>query len=151
MPNLTRWNPVAEFNDLLNRYNQFFGTQSLPSESENRELFHRTDWMPAVDVRETSDTYQIDAELPGMTKDDIKVTVENGVLNIEGERKKEDETKEGTEHRVERVYGRFVRRFTLPDNVDGESADAKFENGILTLTLKKTEPSQPKAINVEVH
>ncbi|MBS3804406.1 MAG: Hsp20/alpha crystallin family protein [Oleiphilaceae bacterium] len=151
MPNISRWNPIAEFNDLLSRYNQHFGSPALPGESENRELFHRTDWIPAVDVRETAENYQIQADLPGMTKDDIKVTVENGVLNIEGERKKEEESGEGTQHRVERVYGRFVRRFTLPDNVDEESADAKFQNGILTLTLKKTEPSRPKAINVEVH
>ena len=151
MANLTRWNPISEFADLFDRYNRSLGLPTSPGDVENRDLFSRTDWVPAVDVRETAETFQIDAELPGMSKDDISVTVENGVLNIEGERKKADEKTEGRQHRVERVYGKFVRRFTLPDNVDEESAKAEFKNGILTLTLNKAEPARPKAIKVDVH
>ncbi|SFR65735.1 heat shock protein Hsp20 [Marinobacter daqiaonensis] len=150
MANISRWNPISEFEDLLDRYNRHFGLPRAPGEREGKDLFRRSDWAPAVDIRETGDSFVIDAELPGMRKEDVKVTVHEGVLTIQGERKQEEETDSEKLHRVERVYGSFLRRFTLPDNVDDNSVKASFNNGVLSVTLKKTEPAEPKSIEVEV-
>lgn len=150
MSNLTRWNPVSEFEDLINRYNRYFGLPATNGEREGKDLFRRSDWAPAVDIRENKDSFVIDAELPGMNREDVKVTVHEGVLTIQGERKQEEETGDDKHHRVERVYGSFLRRFTLPDNVDADSIKASFRDGVLSLTLKKAEPVEPKAIEVDV-
>lgn len=150
MSNLTRWNPVNEFEDLINRYNRYFGVPSRNGERESKDLFSRTDWAPAVDIKESPNAFSIDAELPGMSKDDVKVTVQDGVLSIQGERRQEEETGDSRHHRVERVYGSFIRRFTLPENVDENSIQANFKDGVLSLTLTKAEPKEPKAIEVNV-
>ncbi|EMP54603.1 heat shock protein Hsp20 [Marinobacter santoriniensis NKSG1] len=150
MSNLTRWNPINEFEDLMNRYNRMFGL-TRAGEREGRDLFNRSDWSPAVDIKETDKNFTIEAELPGMSRDDVKVTVHDGVLTIQGERKQEEETKDKKVHRVERFYGSFLRRFTLPDNVDENSVKANFRDGMLTLTIDKAEPREPKAIEVEVN
>lgn len=150
MSNLTRWNPVSEFEDLLNRYNRYFGLPATNGEREGKDLFRRNDWAPAVDIKETKEAFVIEAELPGMKKEDVKVTVHDGVLTIQGERKKEEETDDDKHHRIERVYGSFLRRFTLPENVDEDSIKARFKEGVLSLTLAKAEPAEPKAIEVAV-
>ncbi|MDF0751419.1 Hsp20/alpha crystallin family protein [Marinobacter sp. 71-i] len=150
MANITRWNPVSEFDDLMNRYNRLFGLARGNGEREGKDLFSRSDWAPAVDIKETPEAFNIEAELPGMSKDDVKVTVQDGVLSIQGERKHEEETNDRKHHRIERVYGSFLRRFTLPENVDENSIRANFKDGILSLTLTKAEPAEPKAIEVDV-
>lgn len=151
MANITRWNPISEFEDLLDRYSRNLGMpRSTGGEREGKDLFSRTDWAPAVDIRESREAFQIDAELPGLSRDDVKVTVEDRVLTIQGERRKVDETSDDKHHRVERVYGNFVRRFTLPDNVDEDSIKASFKDGVLHLTLTKAEPAKPRAIEVNV-
>lgn len=150
MSNLTRWNPVSEFDDLMNRYNRLFGLTRSNGEREGKDLFSRSDWAPAVDIKETPEAFTIEAELPGMSKEDVKVTVHDGVLSIQGERKHEEETTDKKHHRIERVYGSFLRRFTLPENVDDSSIKANFKDGVLSLTLQKSEPAEPKAIEVDV-
>jgi HSP20 family protein len=147
MNSLTRWNPVNEFEDMISRYNRMLG---LSPRSEGKDVFSRTDWAPAVDIKETDQMFTIEAELPGLAKEDVKVTVHDGVLSIEGERKHEEESKDRKHHRIERYYGSFKRRFTLPDNVDENSVKAAFKDGLLTLTVQKAEPAQPKAIEVDV-
>ncbi|MCG7200356.1 Hsp20/alpha crystallin family protein [Marinobacter pelagius] len=149
MSNLTRWNPINEFEDLMNRYNRMFGL-TRAGEREGKDLFSRSDWAPAVDIKETDQAFTVEAELPGMSKDDVKVTVHDGVLTIKGERKQEEETEDKKVHRIERFYGSFMRRFTLPDNVDENSVKASFKDGLLTLTINKAEPKEPKAIEVNV-
>jgi len=149
MSNLTRWNPINEFEDLMNRYNRMFGL-TRTGEREGKDLFSRSDWAPAVDIKETDGAFTVEAELPGMSKDDVKVTVHDGVLTIKGERKQEEETEDKKVHRIERFYGSFMRRFTLPDNVDENSVKASFKDGLLTLTIQKSEPKEPKAIEVNV-
>lgn len=152
MTNITRWNPVNEFEDLIDRYNRYFGlSRQTNGEAEGKDAFRRSDWAPAVDIRESKEAFMIDAELPGMQKEDVKVTIHDGVLAIQGERRKEEESGDDKHHRIERVYGSFLRRFTLPDNVDESSIKATFKDGLLSLTLKKAEPVEPKAIEVEVH
>ena len=149
MSNITRWNPMSEFEDLFDRYNRYF---NLPRTNGEREgMFRRSDWAPAVDIKETEGAFTIEAELPGMQREDVKVTVHDGVLAIQGERRKEEESGDKKHHRIERVYGNFTRRFTLPDNVDQSNIAANFKDGVLTLTLRKIEPVEPKAIEVEVH
>ncbi|NMT62767.1 Hsp20/alpha crystallin family protein [Marinobacter orientalis] len=150
MANITRWNPVREFDDLMSRYNRLLGLTPGTDGGEGKDLFSSSDWTPAVDIKETPEAFNIEAELPGMSKDDVKVTVQNGVLSIEGERKQEEETDDKKQHRIERFYGSFLRRFTLPANVDEDSVKASFKDGVLSLTLTKTEPAEPKAIEVDV-
>lgn|SRR5690554_5272753 len=150
MNNLSRWNPVSEFEDLINRYNRYFGLPATHNEREGKDLLRRSDWAPAVDIRESKEAFLIDAELPGMRKEDVKVTVHDGVLTIQGERKQESESSDSKHHRVERVYGSFMRRFTLPDNVDANNINARFQDGVLSLTLKKVEPAERKAIEINV-
>ena len=106
-------------------------------------------WTPAVDVRETEDGIEVNTELPGLTPDDVKVTVENGVLSISGERKQEREEKDEQYHLVERQYGRFERSFQLPRTVDTEKVKAKFENGVLNIELPKSAQAKPKQIEVK--
>lgn len=150
MSNLTRWNPISEFEDLLDRYNRQLGLPTTQSDRESRDLLRRTDWAPAVDIKETPEAFEIHAELPGIKKEDVKVTVHDGVLSLQGERHKEEESGDEKNHRIERVYGSFLRRFTLPDNVSESDINASFKDGVLSLTLKKVEPAQPRSIEVDV-
>jgi HSP20 family protein len=121
----------------------FFNQDVLPSE----EVSNRT-WMPPVDIQETEDAYRLVAELPGLTKDDINITLENNVLRLTGERKfQKDVTKENY-HRVERTYGTFARAFTLPSLVSADKVEASFENGLLTLTIPKAEQAKPRKISI---
>ena len=108
-------------------------------------------WTPPVNIAETNDNYVIAAELPGLTKDDIKVTYDNGVLSIQGVRKQEQEEKGKTWHRIERGYGGFERSFRLPMTVEAEKINAEFKDGVLTLTLPKVEEVKPKQITIKVN
>jgi HSP20 family protein len=107
-------------------------------------------WSPAVDIREDKDAYLVEVELPGLTKDDVKITMENNILTIQGEKENEKEEKRGDYHRSERVYGSFQRSFTLPSSVKNDKIEAQYTNGILTVTLPKVEEAKPKAIEVKV-
>jgi HSP20 family protein len=115
----------------------------------NRELDERC--YPNVDIMEGKDNYHIKADMPGLDKKDIKVEVENGVLTISGEKKEEKVEREKNHYyHLERSYGSFCRSFKLPENVSGGQVDAKYANGVLEVTLKKTEAAKPKAIEVKV-
>jgi HSP20 family protein len=107
-------------------------------------------WSPAVDIREDKDAYFVEVELPGLTKDEVKITMENNILTIQGEKKQEKEEKRRDYHRSERVYGSFQRSFTLPSSVKNDKIEAQYKNGILTVTLPKVEEAKPKAIEVKV-
>lgn len=110
-------------------------------------------WAPAVDVRETNDELHVSAELPGLKPEDVNVTVENGVLTISGEKRQEiQEGKEDENHYLfERRYGRFERSFTLPRSVNADQVKARFENGILTVSLPKAEAAKPRKVQIEVN
>lgn len=109
----------------------------------NRESF-----VPGIDISETDDQFLISAELPGMKKDDIDISLDNGRLTISGERKFEKEEEGKTFHRVETRYGSFNRSFQLPDNVDEESINAKYENGLLNISIDKAEDKVKKKIEI---
>lgn len=154
---LTRWNPLpatrfdpfkrlAEFERGLDR---FFGrTLDLPFEAG--EPLIMADWEPLTDITEDDKEFLVKVEAPEMKKEDVKVTVENGVLRISGERKAEKEEKNKKYHRVERSYGTFLRVFALPEGADGEKVSADYKEGVLTVRLPKTETAKPKAIDVQV-
>ena len=108
-------------------------------------------WSPVVDVKETDGEFVIQADLPGIGKDDVKVDFSDGVLTIEGERKSEETTEEDNYVHVERRYGSFARSFSIPKNVDAENIKATYSNGVLELTLPKKEEAKPKQISVSVN
>jgi HSP20 family protein len=109
-------------------------------------------WYPVVDVRETKDALELKAELPGVSIDDVDVSVENGVLTVAGEKKQEWQGGgEGSGfHVLERRFGRFERRFTLPRSVDSDKVSAHFDHGVLTVALPKVEKAKPRRIEVKV-
>ena len=106
---------------------------------------------PQVDIMEEKDDFRIKADMPGLEKKDIKVEVENGVLTISGEKHEEKTEKDKNRYyHYERTYGSFCRSFKLPENVSGDHVEAKYANGVLELTLKKSETAKPKSIEVKV-
>lgn len=148
---LVRWDPFRDLEEVSDRLNWMFRRSTLPRTNGNaKETMIVADWVPSVDVSETEGEYQIKAEIPDVKKEDVKVTVEDGILTIQGERKQEKEETGKKYHRVERSYGSFVRSFTLPDLVDEEKVKAEFKDGVLNLQLPKSEKVKPKAIEVTV-
>jgi len=144
-----RWDPFKEMEEMQERMARMFELSPLRSEA-GRELMSAREWAPLVDISEDEKEYLIKAELPEVKKDDVKVSVENGVLNISGERKHEEETKTRKQHRIERSYGRFVRSFTLPDDVNAAKVSAEFKDGLLKVHVPKDESAKPKAVEVKV-
>ncbi|MBI4429670.1 MAG: Hsp20/alpha crystallin family protein [Ignavibacteriales bacterium] len=107
-------------------------------------------WTPAVDITEQDNEYVVKAELPGVHKDDVKITLESNILTIRGEKKQEENVKSENYHRFERSYGSFQRSFKLPATVKASDIDAVYKDGILTVTLPKAEEAKPKQIEVKV-
>ena len=145
---LAKWNPFRELEDIQNRLSSVFGRTSLRGLGE--ETMTVSEWTPLVDVAEDDKEYLIKAELPEVKKEDVKVTVENGVLTITGERKFEKEEKNKKYHRVERAYGSFMRSFTLPQDAAGDKISAEFKDGVLKVHLPKSAEAKPKSIDVKV-
>ena len=145
---LTRWDPFKEMDDLQRRLGSILGlTPQRPS--TGKEEMTVAQWLPLVDISEDDKEYLIKAELPEVKKDEVKVTLEHGVLTLSGERKFEKEEKNKRFHRVERAYGSFTRSFTLPDDADAAKVTAEFKDGLLTVRVAKSEQAQPKAIDVK--
>jgi HSP20 family protein len=107
-------------------------------------------WTPAIDMHEDKDNVYVRAELPGMKREDIELTLHEGALSISGERKSESSSKEGQAHRAERFFGRFQRTVMLPSPVNNDRVSAHYKDGVLTITLPKTEEAKPKHIDVKV-
>lgn len=148
MTALMRWDPFRELEEMSDRLNRMFARPA--TRTNGKETILVADWTPTVDISETDGEYQIKAEIPDVKKEDVKVTLEDGVLTIQGERKQEKEEKGKKYHRVERSYGSFVRSFSLPDLIDDEKVKAEFKDGVLNLHLPKSEKAKPKAIEVKV-
>ncbi len=107
-----------------------------------------SDWVPAVDIKETDDHFMIVADIPGVAPEDIEVQMENGVLTIKGERETEKTEEKDDFKRIERSFGSFYRRFSLPETADPDSIEAKSHNGVLEITINKQEKTQPRKISV---
>jgi HSP20 family protein len=105
-------------------------------------------WAPSVDITENKDSLTLSAEIPGVDKKDVKISLQNNVLTIEGEKKQEKEENSDGQFRSERFYGKFSRTFTLSTDIDAEKIKADFKNGVLTVTLPKTEKVKPRQIEI---
>lgn len=135
---LLRFEPMRDFDHLSNRFQRFF--DDLPG-------FHpmdRDSFSPRIDISENENNLHIDAEIPGVPKENLKITLQDNILTIEGEKKNVNKEKDKQFYREERSFGKFKRSFTLPVEVDSDKVDAKFENGMLQIELKKHEPKEAK-------
>lgn len=140
---LSRWRDI---DDILNRYTRAIGQPQAGSQ----EVIATGDWVPLVDISETDKAFVIKVEIPEVRKEDVKVTVDNRVLTIWGERKQEKEEEGKKFHRIERSYGIFNRSFTLPDNVDESKVTASFKDGMLNIQIQKAKVAKLKSIEVKV-
>src|SRR5947199_1597848 len=151
MNTLITWNQLREMEEATqNRFNRFLG--GFPNRMGSGEIHSLTvaDWSPEVDISEDDHGYLLKADLPEMKKDDVRVTVEDGILSVSGERKcqKEDEKKKF--HRIERSFGTFRRSFTLPEDADSTKVTAEFRDGVLKVHLPTTPIAKSKATQVKV-
>jgi HSP20 family protein len=137
-------NPVSAFEALNRAFAPIFGGDASPEEHEAATR----SWAPRVDVMENAEAYQVTAELPGIKKEEVEITLENNVLSLKGERKFEKDVNQDNYHRIERVYGPFARSFTLPTRVAQDRVEAKFDNGLLTITIPKVAEARPKKIEI---
>lgn len=142
---LSIWDPFEEMETLLDRYNR---SSRKTLANANDRNFEVGDWMPVVDIEETEDAFSVKAELPGVEKEDVSINIDKGVLTIKGEKKTETEDKK--RHRVECSYGSFVRSFTLPQSIKVDDVEAEYNNGILNLTIPKSEEAKPREIEVKI-
>lgn len=141
---IVKWDPWRELEDAFDRY-------ATSGDARNRALArHREEWVPRVDITETAEQFTIKAEVPGVKKEDVKVDVNNRVLTIRGERKQEKEEEGEKFHRIERYFGTFNRSFTLPENIDKTKIRASFQDGMLTVHLKKAVDAKPQPIEIKV-
>ncbi len=148
IPRPERWYPGPGMETLADHMNRIFGMPTL-SRSE-REALATTDWAPSCDITETEQDYRIQVSLPDVKKDDVHVTLQDGVLTIQGERRQEREEKNVRFHRRELSVGSFMRRFTVPDDAEESTVDAQFKDGMLHVTIPKTDgkPGKTKQIDV---
>lgn len=142
---LVRWNPYRELATISDRLDRMMG-EAFPG-------FRRDDsfgaWVPPVDVFERAENLVIRVELPGVDKDDLDVQIENGVLTLRGERKRDADFDEDKAYRVERVYGAFTRSFTLPTTVDASRIAASYKDGILEIVVPKMEEAKPRRVKIQ--
>ena len=144
---LIRWEPFGGSDDLFAHLPSFFGRWPKAYDvNGNRAL----EWAPSVDISETDDEYLVRAELPAVKKEDVRVTVDDGMLTISGERKQKTEEKKEKVHRVETVYGKFSRSFSLPDNIDAASIRAESKDGVITVHVAKAKVEAKKPTEIKV-
>jgi HSP20 family protein len=141
---LIKFEPVREFENLHDRIQRYFGDFS------NFGFNFTENFFPRIDISEEKENLVVTAEIPGVNKENIKITLQDNILTIEGEKKKDVKESDKNFHRTERVFGTFKRSFTLPSEVDSEKVDAKFENGILNIQIKKLEPKAKSGKVIEL-
>ena len=149
---LIRWEPFRELDDFITRCNPYFGR--LPTvRSATAEAGQQVApaWAPAANISETGAEYLIKAELPEVSREDVKVTVDDGVITISGERRNELEHKDEKLHRIESFYGNFSRSFRLPDDADIGAIHAESKNGILKVRVPKQATAHPRTVEVQVN
>lgn len=142
---LVKWAPLQNIESMFDNYVRSFGWPL----NGDQELISKEDWTPRVDISETDSELIIKADIPDVKKEDVKVSIEEGVLTIQGEKKQEREESGKKYHRVERFYGNFSRSFTLPSYVNEAKIEALFKNGVLQLHIPKTAQSMHKNIEIK--
>jgi HSP20 family protein len=135
---LTRWDPFRELKGVEAEFDRIVG-----------QTFPKSAWVPALDIRETDDRFEVTADLPGVSSDDVEVTFEDATLMIRGEREFSRNQDEGRYHRIERSYGSFARSVRLPRVADSERIEASFDDGVLTVLVPKREEAKPRTIEVK--
>ena len=145
---VVKWDPFRDLISIQDRMNRLF-EQTL-SRSRGEEGITAATWTPAVDIYETMDTIVMKAELPGLTREDIDIQIEDNTLILRGERRFAKDVQQENYLRIERAYGSFHRTFTLPATIQQEEIRAVFRDGVLELILPKTEGAKPKRISIEV-
>ena len=143
--NMIKYDPFRELRSLQDEMTRLF-IGAVPSGSG--EQMSRGAWNPSVDIFEDKDRLVLEADLPGLNREDFEISVENNVITLKGERKFEKKVEGDNYHRVERSYGSFTRSFTLPQTVTAEGATADFENGILRVSLPKREETTARKIEI---
>lgn len=143
---MIKYDPFRELKSLQDEMNRLFMT-SVPRNFGEEDLASGG-WTPNVDIFETENQIVLEAELPGMKRDDFEVSIENNVITLKGERRFEKEDEGDNYHRVERAYGAFTRSFSLPRTVSAEGTAADFRNGVLKVTLPKREEAKARRIEV---
>jgi len=146
---LVRWDPFRELEDVSARLNRLF-SQPLARQPADSGSMTLSDWTPAIDVQETDAEYVLKADLPEVKKEDVHVEIQDGMLSVRGERQQEKEEKGKRFHRVERAYGRFERRLSLPNEVDTQKVAAEFKDGVLKVHLPKTATAKSRSVDVKV-
>ncbi len=145
---IMRWRPWGDLVSVEDEMNQLFGDFLGRVPARRAEPAQR--WCPAVDIYENEDSLHIDVEIPGMKKEEIRVSLENNVLSLRGEKKQQKEVKEVNYYRWERRHDSFSRAFELPMPVQSDKINASYKNGVLSVVLPKTEQVKPKDIPIEV-
>lgn len=142
---LVRYQPWQGVGQLQDEINRLFG-----SWSNNESTSAMADWVPSVDINEHDDSFELHVDVPGVDPKDVEITLDNGVLTISGERQwvKQENDATSVRRRTERAYGRFYRRFILPDTVDAEKVKASNKHGVLEITIPKQAKSLPRRIKV---
>ena len=147
--NVVRYEPWGLLRRFHDDVNQLFGESQIASAAEgDRSSVVTSNWTPSVDIKEEDERFVLKADIPGVDPKDIDVSMDDGVLTIKGERNHESEEEANGYKRVERSYGTFYRRFSLPDTADAERVTAKGENGVLEVFIPKHEKVQPRRITV---
>ena len=141
---LIRFEPMRDLDHISNRFQRFF--DEFPGFQHNLA----DSFSPKIDISENEKSIMIDAEIPGVPKENLKITLQDNILTIEGEKKKISENKDQNYYREERCFGKFKRSFTLPVEVDSENVEAKFNNGMLEIKLNKIEPKEEKERVIEL-
>jgi len=142
--NVIRWEPFREVDEMLRQYSPLF------SRALRRNRGEAGEWTPVADISETEQEYVIKAELPEVKKEDVKVTLDNGIMTIAGERKYQKEQDDASEIRIESFYGTFSRSFSLPDNIDAKGIRAETKDGVLRVKIPKMQAAVPKTVSIEV-
>ncbi len=145
---LAPWSPARDLLKIQDEMNRMVDRFFNPDEFFGSEF--SAGWLPSMDVMETKDSFKLTLELPGMKKDDVRITYKDDTLIVEGERKQEEESKDVNYHRVERRYGKFLRSFHIPTQVKSDQIEARFKDGVLTIEVPKTEEVKAKEIPVKV-
>ena len=143
-----RWEPRREIENAGRKLRQLF--DDFEGVVQNGVHIELGTFSPRVDISETKDAVYLNAELPGMKADDVKITLSEGTLTLRGEKKRKEEQNEHNFHRIERTHGEFVRQFVLPNNLNEDAVEASFEDGILQVTIPKLEPVKPKEREIKV-
>ena len=146
--NVIRYEPLGVLRQFHDEVSRLFDEDYRGLTTGDQSSAATSHWAPAVDIKEETDRYVLRADVPGVDSKDIEITMENGLLTIKGERKHEDKEEREGYKRVERVYGTFYRRFTLPDTADAEKVSASSKDGVLEVTIPKQEKVQPRRIKI---